>query len=63
MGIYYNRELVAQVPTLWSTFPDILKKPEPTSDASAGSVSDNTATKTTLRTQPPIAEIPAFTNM
>lgn len=25
MGIYYNRDLVDTVPTLWETLPDILK--------------------------------------
>jgi hypothetical protein len=27
LGIYYNRDLIEKVPTLWKTLPDILKKP------------------------------------
>jgi len=61
MGIYYNRELVAQVPTLWDTLPEILKKPDTTSstgDEIPTSVTSSTRTKTTT-----LEKLPAFTNM
>jgi len=64
MGIYYNRELVAQVPTQWKTLSEILKKPESISDTSTASINKNTLPEpTTTSKQVPLEEAPAFTNI
>lgn len=64
MGIYYNRELVAKVPTQWETLSEILKKPETTADMPIVNL-DKTlpAPAASPSTPAPPAEIPAFTNI
>lgn len=61
MGIYYNRDLIDTVPTLWSTLPEILKD-APTEDIN---VPDPTE-RNLLNTSSPEVKTPekiAFTNL
>lgn len=61
MGIYYNRGLIDTVPTLWSNFADILKKPE-TEVAVPGPADNTLLTVSSPKTNTPLDQ-PAFTNL
>ena len=63
MGIYYNRELVSQVPTRWSTLSEILKKTDSTPETPTVNLDPSTLTTTTSSVQNPPEELPAFTDM
>jgi len=60
MGIYYNRDLIDTVPTLWETLPDILKKP--TEEIDVPGPADNSILTVSSSREPKKEKI-AFTNL
>ncbi len=60
LGVYYNRDLVVQVPTRWSTLPDILKPNQEeidVADPENKSILNISSPKNTTNSNP------AFTNL
>ncbi len=62
LGIYYNRELVEKVPTLWSKLQTILKAPVVESTPLVGTEDDTVVSAVVPKVTTPI-EQPAFINL